>query len=315
MLEPQRKSAQEVEIDHLLAEEFSCDPSFAGRFVSAAGLNCPGFRAVTVAPEPSLGGEGFGDLLVKGDADGLRVALLIEDKITAGPSVRQAERYARHAERMRGQEWDQVWCILVAPAAYRGERKCYDASVDLESVAELLQSPDPVRLAYRRKIIRRAIEKRAASGVQISDLKLHRLKTDYVKFVSDWCDTEGLTLSLPPLRDSYYDGDSWITPIRCPILPPHVHLRHRLWVSVKEPLGQVDLVAMPADPAEQARFRDDAPAGAVSAPYAKGKGVQTSLRLPEMRQGSGFDPEIASDACRAMVALIQWYRARVHEPS
>jgi len=30
-----RKSAQEVEIDHLLAEEFNCDPSFEERFLKA----------------------------------------------------------------------------------------------------------------------------------------------------------------------------------------------------------------------------------------------------------------------------------------
>jgi hypothetical protein len=39
-----RKSAQDVEIDHLLAEEFFCDPSFADRFMLFCGLSCPGFR-------------------------------------------------------------------------------------------------------------------------------------------------------------------------------------------------------------------------------------------------------------------------------
>ena len=79
-----RKMAQEVEIDHLLAEEFACDPEFCVRFISACGIDAPGFRVESVIAEFSLGGEGFGDLLVTGQAEVGRVALLVEDKVTAG---------------------------------------------------------------------------------------------------------------------------------------------------------------------------------------------------------------------------------------
>ncbi|RUM95119.1 hypothetical protein EET67_25110 [Pseudaminobacter arsenicus] len=308
-MEGLRKSAQEVEIDHLLAEEFSCDASFAGRFLSACRpqLSCPDFRVSMAVPGPSLGGEGFGDILVEGDAGELRVALLIEDKITAGPGVRQAERYLAYAERMRGMGWDQVWCILAAPASYRGEREEYDASIDLETVARLLRSPDLKRVAYRRAIIERALRKRATSGVTIPDPALHRMKADYLHFVARWCAAEDLALSFPPLRDSYYDGDSWIDPIRHSRLPDHVWLRHRLWTSVKAPAGQIDLIAKTADAAEHLRFRLERPDGAVTTQFSKGKGVQISLPLPEMRQGSGFDAKIASEACHAMRTLVRWY--------
>lgn len=304
-----RKSAQEVQIDHLLAEEFSCDPSFVGRFLLACRprIFCPGFRVLAAVPEPSLGGEGFGDLLIDGKVDELRVALLIEDKIAAGPGIRQAARYSAHAERMRSLGWDRVWCILAAPAAYRGERESYDTSINLETVAELLRSPDPVRLDYRRAIIGRALSKRAESGVKIPDIALHRMKADYLSFVAEWSKTEGLALSFPPLRDSYYDGDSWIDQIRHPRLPAHVWLRHRLWMSLKQPAGQVDLIAKPADAAESKRFREEAPDGTVADSYSKGTGVQVSFRVPEMRQASGFNAEIASEACRAMRALVHWY--------
>ena len=132
-------------------------------------------------PEPSLGGDGYGDLLVYGTVGAIRVALLIEDKITAGPAHRQAERYQAHATRMRAEGWDQVWCILVAPAAYLAERKAYDADIDMEVVAELLNSPEPVRLAYRLGIIRRALEKKSSSGVQIPDPSMKTLKSEYLR--------------------------------------------------------------------------------------------------------------------------------------
>lgn len=304
--EPLRKSSQEVEIDHLLAEEFECDPSFGERFLSACSLPGQRFRTVSVLAEPSLGGDGFGDLLVHGEMDGHRVALLIEDKITAGPATRQAERYAAHASRMLFQGWDRVWCILVAPKAYIGERSLYDAGVDLETVAGLLQSSDPVRLAYRQGIISRAVSKRAASGVRIPDLGLHQLKSDYLDFVAAWCAAEGLDLTFPTLRQSYYDGDSWIEPIRHPNLPAHVYLRHRLWVSVAGGPGQVDLIAKTADEVEQTRFKDAPPEGAIVAPFSK-HGVQVSLRLPQMRQSSGFDADVASKACEHMRELVTWY--------
>ena len=61
---------------------------------------------------------------------------------------------------MRRQGWDRVVTVLVAPGSYRGERDGYEASVDLEAVMEMLQSPDRRRLAWRRDIIERALRKK-----------------------------------------------------------------------------------------------------------------------------------------------------------
>jgi hypothetical protein len=302
-----RKSAQEVEIDHLLAEEFSCDPSFAERFVAACGLICPGLAVSKAIAEPSLGGEGFGDLLVEGTAGGLSVALLVEDKITASPAARQAQRYADHAQRLRSQGWSQVWSVLVAPASYRGERNRYDASVDLETVSTLLRSPDPVRQSYRRGIIERALEKKAASGVQIPDIALRQLKSACLDHASQWCAAEAFDLQFPILRESYYDGDSWIDPIHHSKLPSHVRLRHRLWTSVKETRGSIDLIVSPASVSEKIRFQERAPDGAVVAPYSDGKGIQVSISLPEMRQSNGFDAAVALKAFEIMRKLVNWY--------
>ena len=161
MTEVLRKSAQEVEIDHLLAEEFACDSGFVARFLSAGGIALDGFRVVATIAEPSLGGDGFGDLLIEGTIQaGSRAALLIEDKITAGPAVRQAERYAAFARVLRESGFGTVLTVLVAPASYRGERDHFDAFISLETVTMLINSPDPLRLSYRRHIIERALSKK-----------------------------------------------------------------------------------------------------------------------------------------------------------
>jgi len=298
-----RKSVQEVEIDHLLAEEFACDQLFAQRFLVGCGLGSMDFATTGVIVEPSLGDEGFGDLLIQGEVGANRV----EDKISAAPGVRQAMRYRAYAERIRAQGWDTVWTILVAPAGYIGERKSYDASIDLELVETLIVSKDATRQDYRRSIIRRAIRKRTATGVKIPDEALHRMKLEYLEFAATWCVTKGIAFDFPLLRASYYDGDSWVEPIRDARLPAHVTLRHRLWTSVKESSGQVDIIASPADERERARFVENAPEGAIVSPFSKGRGVQVSLRLPEMRQASGFNRETTSAAFSAMSELVDWY--------
>ena len=303
-----RKASQEVEIDHLIAEEFACDVGFAKRFLAAAGLLGEGFEVIAATPEPSLGGEGYGDLLVEGRAGGRRVALLIEDKITAGPATRQVKRYRAHAARLREAGWDAAHCILVAPAAYRGERDQYDGSVDLETVAQLLRSPEPKRLAFRRAILERALEKRASTGVRLPDERLYELRAAYTAFAAEWCAREGVPLEFPPLRSQYWEGDTWIEHIRHPDLPAHVKLRYRMWSTAVRTTGHVDLIASLAEDADRRRFSEVPPPGATPAPFSGGKGVQVSVPVAEMRQREGFDPDAAAAALGHMRDLVRWYR-------
>jgi hypothetical protein len=243
--------------------------------------------------------------VVEGEADELRVALLIENKITAASAPRQAERYQAEAARMRGIGRDKVWCILVALRGHVGERDDYDAFIDLEKVADLLRSHDPARLDYRRGIIERALPEPGVSRVKIADLALHRMRTEYREFSTAWSEAEGCPLNFPPVREVYYDKESHVYDIRHTKLRAHVTLCHRLWLGGKEREGQVDLVVSPADAAEQAHLRAAAPDGTMTAPIEKG--IQVSIIVPEMRQAAGFDPAIAQAACAAMRDLVRWY--------
>ena len=180
----------------------------------------------------------------------------------------------------------------------------YDAKLNLEAAAGLLSSADPALLAYRRGIIERALEKRFSSGVKIPDVALHRLKADYLAHVSEWCRAEDYSLAFPTLRPSYFDGDSWFDRVRHTSLPDHVVLRHRLWTSVKDKCGLVDLIVTHVEDAERQNLDERAPQGAVVAPFSKGRGAQISIPVPEMRQSSGFDPDVADEACRQMHTLV-----------
>ncbi len=145
--------------------------------------------------------------------------------------------------------------------------------------------------------------------MQIPDIALHELKSHYLRYSSEWCAVEGFDLSFPTLRQKYYGGDSWIEPIRYAELPTNVTLRHRLWTSIKDARGLVDLIVSPASASDERRLREACPAGALVQPFSKGKGIQISMQVPEMRQASGFDPNIASKAFETMRTLVHWYLA------
>lgn len=306
--QPPRKSSREVEIDHLLAEEFQCDADFSARFAAACGLQFDTFRVTKVEPEPSLGGDGFGDLLVEADMDGQCVALLIEDKITAAAATRQAERYSAYAERMLEDGWSRVTTVLVAPKSYLGERARYDASVNLEDVADWLQSHDEHRRDYRRSVIARALEKKSSTGVRNPDPAMLRLHSEYLNWVHEKCAQEDAPYVFPPLKEAYYDGDSWIDRVRHPDFPKDVWLRHRLWTSADDAAGKVDLIISPASDEVRSKLERSVPDRAKLDTYGTNRaGIQISIRVPEMRQSSGFRDSVAGTAFAAMDRLTDFF--------
>ena len=202
-------------------------------------------------------------------AANLKVAILVEVKISAAPAVRQAERYAAHAQTLRDQGFDLVCTVLVAPASYRGERGGFDDDIDPETIVTLVNSADTVRQAYRRGIIERALEKRRLSGVQVPDVALHGLRAAYLRHAKVWCAENGLALELPALKESYYDGDARIDHIGCSPLAFPAYLRHRLWTSMQAASGSADLVVWPASRAEADRFRRLVLVGAIVDTFSK----------------------------------------------
>ena len=307
--ETPRKSAQEVEIDRLLAEEFACDPGFAGRFLSACGVADPDFDVTEVIAEPSLGGEGYGDLLVQGSRHGAPAALLIENKISAAAGVRQAARYARHAARLREGGCPFVLTLLVAPRRYVGERGKFMASVDLETVSALLRNADPRRLAFKQAILARAVAKQQKSGVAVPDAATWEFKQRHLQTLARLGAEAGLDLTLPALRPAYYDNDSWIERIRSPGLPPDASLRHRCWLGIARKPGQVDLILLRPAPEVGGFLDHHRPPEATVTRFSKGKGWQVSLPVPEMRPGAPYSDADAGQAVAAMGRLVAWFRA------
>ncbi|MEZ5750503.1 MAG: hypothetical protein R3D60_00590 [Paracoccaceae bacterium] len=303
---PLRKASQEEEIDRLLEEEFLCSPSFAADYGRLCGLKSDEFNVRSCVAQPSLGGQGFGDLLVEGRCNKIDVVLLIENKITAGPAIRQAQRYRAFADHlMEAEDGLVVLTVLNAPSGYHGERDQYDAFVTLEDVRALIRSDSPSREAFRRSIISRALNKKQAGGVNIADPRMHELKMGILA----WMTKNASEFSIPELRAEYYDGDSWLNPISHPDFPSSVWFRYRKWTSAKANEGRIDLIFSPVSEDDEKKIRAHLLPEMALATFSKGKGILVSLPVPMMNQDTGFVEQTCSDAVTQMRRLLSWYQA------
>lgn len=302
----ERKSAQEVEIDRLLAEEFECEPGFVADFIQHTAPDLAGLLVEKAIPEPKLSEGGFGDLLIEGRIGDAKVALLIEDKITAGPTFRQAERYKLHKDHLLRNGYSAVSTLLVAPRGYSGESADYEHFLALEDIIPLLRNDSPKRLRFRRDILKRAITKKNTSGVRLHDEGTRQLREAYTRQAEAISASHDIPLIFPPLRQKVYDGDSWIERIRHPMLPRDIELRHRLWTTLHNPKGRIDLIfrAPTTDDIENARSAP--PVDAIVENFSK-SGLQVSLIMDEIRPNSEVTTEFIESAVQKMAALVEWY--------
>lgn len=302
-----RKASQEVELDYLFAEEYTCDPIFFQKVSKFCEINSDNLVVENVTIQPKLSAGGYGDLLVSAKSKNKRCALLIEHKITAGPALRQAERYRLEADKMRSTEINAV-TVLVAPKSYSGEARNYDHCISLEDMVGMLGNADNHRLDYRRSRILAALEKKKSSGVQNHDEAVLELHKRYREVAEDYCKKAEIPLEFPDLKLNYYDGDAWVFPICHCDLPNGIVLRHRLWISLANNDGQVDLIVREADENHRDRFNNQRPAGAESEKFSEERGVQISYKLPALKSDTEFCSEVVKEACNKMSDLVTWYK-------
>src|SRR5262249_7297733 len=137
-LRPSR-SIQEFFIDLLLEEEFTVDPAFLQAFVDAC--HSPFLVKAAERVSHSVSDKnGEADLVVivaveRPNGETAKLALLIEDKITAGFQPGQAERYRKRGEDGLSEgRWDSYVTVLVAPSAYIPHAHGFDTAISLEQI-------------------------------------------------------------------------------------------------------------------------------------------------------------------------------------
>ncbi|MEQ1935953.1 MAG: hypothetical protein ABL962_19025, partial [Fimbriimonadaceae bacterium] len=192
----------------LLEEEFRSDPSFAHSFMGACGLGLEAPEVVDV--RHSMNDEfGEADLVVSfrsDDPSGGSDVLLIENKINASFQPEQANRY-----RLRGESgvanglWRSYRTVLVAPEKYIGAGHDFDAAVSLEQLSAWVCSQDSLRRAFEVERLKRAIDKKNTTGIQIIDETMTRFRAWYGSRIAD----QAVGFVPPAPRPAYYD-DNWM---------------------------------------------------------------------------------------------------------
>lgn len=168
----------ERDIDLLLLEEFLSSTDFLNWFVAHTARTEGTVQLVEVRRSVTQSnGESDLELCIDTEA-GVRMLLLIENKVNAGLQPQQAERYRARAESHRLQSQCQETCtVLVAPARYFGsdsDLKGFDVRLRYEEVREWFVASESLgpRSTYKAALLTAAIQK-GQLGYQV-------IKNDFV---------------------------------------------------------------------------------------------------------------------------------------
>jgi hypothetical protein len=164
----------ERDLDFVLAEEIECSQSFRSWFLERTGAP-PDMRELLRLGRSVSTQHGETDLLVvHGGANGLRRALLIENKIAASLTELQPERYrVRGNAGMNAGEWDEFATVLIAPELYLKDvpEKKFDHRVSYQECEKALDGAD-LRAQFKRRIFRAACDKAKRPWDKIIDMAL-----------------------------------------------------------------------------------------------------------------------------------------------
>jgi hypothetical protein len=223
------RSIQEFWMDFLLEEEFSVTSDFTCNFLFACDPALK-YRSTDRVAHSVSDKHGEADLVVllsaiRNPDQSERLALLIEDKITAAFQPQQAERYRNRGNAGKNDGlWDSFLTILVAPQAYIPVGHGFDAAIPFERIKDWLCLSDPARRAFKLRRIDEAISKKNATGVQVVDAEMTAFRAAYYDYLHSFNAGHGTDFAMRPPKDTYY-GDSWFE-FKSNALPSWSEIRH-----------------------------------------------------------------------------------------
>lgn len=176
------ESIQERDVDIILLEELSTDPTFCEWFVRE--LDLPDFTAVHGAWK-SISGHGLGetDLLFVYNSGGQKVYVLIENKLDAAFQNDQFNRYLkRAAQYLREKACHQAFAVLIAPELYCENQNDFESCLTYESIAKRLEHTGTKRHLFRRDLLLIASEKLRRGYRPVNSIPVQRFWHAYWKY-------------------------------------------------------------------------------------------------------------------------------------
>jgi hypothetical protein len=221
---------QERDLDLFILEELSSDTGFDGWFGGKIGLG--GFRCREAEHSVSAKSNakwGETDVLAL-FSDGVEdVAVLIEDKIAADFTERQASRYhERAADFVNSGKAQRYLTVLVAPSVYLAgvpKDDPWHKTLDLEDVRDWFAKHDNTHASWRTSALAECLA-RATKSKNVGDAEVRRFSEAFASFLQHQPDG--------PFGHKI-TGDKWGFIINAPGIQPNVQLA---WKNGK---SQVDL--------------------------------------------------------------------------
>ena len=220
---------KERDLDLILLEELSGDTGFLAWFAEHLGLDKCRLLAAEHSVSAKAGAKwGETDVLAIVESDGTRIAVLIEDKIAAEFTDRQAERYQeRAADLVAKDAADRSLAVLCAPQGYLDGVPAddpWDRRISLEAVMGWFESVPGFRANWRARALRACLARLSASR-SAGSKEIKRFS----------CEFRDYLVSLEEGFDHKPTDDRWGFIIRSDRTPAHVQ------IAWKYGQGSVDL--------------------------------------------------------------------------
>lgn len=287
-------SIAERDIDLLILEELSVNDTFCEWFctqVFGSGLFA---ERVGVWHSVVHAQHGESDLqFVFNDVEGVRTAVLIENKINAPPMPEQGARYHLRGEAgIANEDWEVYRTCVIAPEQYLRSAlhdQIYEAEISYERVQGFFVRAGDDRSAYKARIIQEAIDQRRRGYQMVAN----EVMTQFVYAYADYANEQFPTCCVQP-PGPRPAGNIWIDFLP-PQLQPGMRLVHQTTAgTVKLMLsGQAESLDEVRD-----RFASSLPDNAKIEPAAKSAAIV--LQVPRIDpMGRLFQDQLA-EAHKAM---------------
>ncbi|WP_084883426.1 hypothetical protein [Vibrio sp. qd031] len=217
------ESVRERDTDLLLIEELHVKPEFQ-KFISTKLLPQYHIASFRGAWHSISTQDGESDVIVIfDDANGKRVAALIENKVNASAQPRQAERYfERGKEGIENDTWDAFVTCLFAPKSYlNSDRQNYQTTLSYEAVQQFFIKTKSVRADYKARVLEAAIEHQRRSKQR----EVNESSTQFAHKYTRYMQNQHPDLSIKEELQGRALGHSWF--YFYPFSEPSVYLVHQ----------------------------------------------------------------------------------------
>jgi hypothetical protein len=314
------ESVTERDVDLLLVEDLKCSEGFRGWFLSHLAMALgrepwQGLSSFRVRHSVSGVGKHAGetDVEVSFAVAGVRVLVLVENKIDATFQPDQAQRYALRArEHVEQHKYDEALTLLLAPSGYLGSTSTceeFDAAMSYEDVMKYLKEQATgdgelaLRYGHRLEMLKQAVERWRRGYTAVPDSTLTKLWADYYELAQTTAAC--LKMPRPGPKPANSTWPSFAKALEQKPGLPRVELVHK-WPDARVDIHlygmakHYDVVAVSVAPllGTEMRLRK------------AGKSLAVSIEVPRINVGQPLasQHEAAAEGLAAALRLQQWFR-------